>query len=135
MEHMKWESSAKSRTCSKMRRWQDLVFHAKRMPWLAGMIRSQKCNLSRGDECEDCRGLVEPEDKPQLGRRKEHGISWSCGVPWRLTRAGVWQCGTSDGELAQGLMTAEQTVDVCKRVIEVGDTFNGSVARMDVEGD
>ena len=71
MEHMKWECSAKSRTCSKMRSCRILCFMAKMVAWLVGMIRSQKCNLSRGAECEDCRGLVEPEEKPQLGRQKE----------------------------------------------------------------
>ena len=37
------------------------------------------------------RGLVEAEDKPQLGRQKEarnFRVTWSGGVPWRLTRAG-----------------------------------------------
>lgn len=106
-----------------------LCFMAKRVPWLVGMIRSQKCNLSRGDECEDCRGLVEAEDKPQLGRQKEarnFRVTWNCRcmvVREELRGVGPKPNG---GRVDSGHV---------RRVFEVGDTFNGSMARMDVEGD
>jgi hypothetical protein len=111
---------------------------AKRVPWLVGVIRSQKCNLSRGDECEDCRGLVETEDKPQLGRQKEarnFRVTWSGGVPWRLTRAGcmaVREEVRGVGPKPDGSRVDSRHV---QHVFEVGDTFNCSMARMDLEGD
>ena len=102
---------------------------AKRVPWLVGMIRSQKCNLSRGDECEDCRGLVEAEDKPQLGSQQEA----------RNFRVTELQRALAPHEELRGVGPKPNGGRVdsghVQRVFEVGDTLNGSMARMDVEGD
>jgi len=49
MEHMKWEGSAKSRTCSKMRRSQDLVFHSEERALVSGHDSKLEVQLiSRG---------------------------------------------------------------------------------------
>jgi len=94
MEHMKWEGSAKSRTCSRVRRSQNLVFHSEEGALARGHdSKSDVQTYLEGTSVKIAVGWLKRRTNPNWADKRKHGISESHGIAACLgasMRAGVW---------------------------------------------